>query len=130
MAFQVERHLDEVTPLLGLSVHTLGGAGDEILALCMFVEDQKEIVWRPTVGGAELINPLDRFEKHPLVEPVRIVRGGGGGLFDSHIEDEAAQAFNFIEEPMREVPQFWIPPDVSHRVEAAPLLLPEGGVFP
>ena len=96
----------------------------------MFVEDQKEILWRPAVCGAELVDSLDRFEKHPLVEPVRIVLGGRRGLFDSHIKDEAAQAFDFIEETMREVPQFWISQDVSHRVEAAPLLLPEGGMFP
>ena len=96
----------------------------------VFVEDQEEVVWRLTVCGAELIDPLDRFEKHPCVEPVGIVLGRRGCLFNTHIENEAAQAFDFIEETMREVPEFLVFQDISHGVEAAPLFLPEGGVFP
>ena len=58
-----------------------------------------------------------------------MVLGERRRLFDADIKDEAAEVFDFIEEPIREVPEFWIPQDISHRVEAAPLLLPEGGVF-
>lgn len=125
----MERHLDEVPPLLCLSVHTLCGSGDQVRALLVFVEDQEEVVWRLAVCGTEIIDPFDRFEKHSRVEPVGTVLDGRRRLFDADIKDEAAEGFDFIEEPIREVPEFWIPQDISHRVEAAPLLLPEGGVF-
>ena len=55
--------------------------------------------------------------------------GGRRRLFDADIKDEAAQGFDFIEEPIREAPELSIPQDISHRVEAAPLLLPEGECF-
>ena len=77
--------------------------------MLVFVEDQEEVVWRLAVYGAEIIDPFDRFEKHTLVEHIGTVLGGRGRLFDADIKDEAAEVFDFIEEPIREVPECWIP---------------------
>ena len=113
VAFQVERYLDQVPPSLCLSVHTLCGSSDQVRALLVFVEDQEEVVWRLTVCGAEIIDPFDRFEKHSRVEHIGTVLGERRRLFDADIKAKAAQAFDFIEEPIREVPEFSIPQDIT-----------------
>ena len=76
-----------------------------------------------------MIDPLDRFEKHSRIEHIGTVLGGRSGLFEANIKADAAEVFNFVEEPIREVPELLIFHDVSHDVEAAPLLFPEGGVL-
>ena len=96
----------------------------------VFVKDQEKVVWWLAVYGAEMIDPFDRFEKHPRVEHIRTVPGGRRSLFDSNVKDEAAEAFDFVEETIREFPEFWILANVVHSVETAPLLFPEGGGFP
>jgi hypothetical protein len=60
---------------------------------------------------------------------VRIVLGWCRGFLDPNVEDEAAEVFDLVEQPIREVPQFTISGHVVDGEEAGSLLFPYSGVL-
>ena len=73
---------------------------------------------------AELIDPLDCFEKDIVVEAIRAGRVRRSSLPDPDVEHKATDALDLVEHAVRECSQLAIPFHVGHRVEARPLLLP------
>lgn len=70
VALDMERGLDEMPPPFGAGVHALRGLRR---ALVVLVENQHELLRRIAVFGAELVDPLDRLQKHPRIKAVGIV---------------------------------------------------------
>ena len=124
VAFQMERRLDEIPAAFRSRIHAPRGGGDQGRSLIVFIENQDEILRWITILFAESVNPLDRLKKYPCVAPVRIVRPRLRGLLEPDIEDESAERFDLVEQPVGELPEFCVPRHVRDSVEARPLLFP------
>ncbi len=94
------------------------------------VAPEDELLRWLAVLAAIAVDALDRLQEHPRIEPVRIVRTRRRGLPDPDIEHEAAKPLDLVEQAVREPAKLGIPGHVRDRVEAGPLFLPQGGVFP
>ena len=125
----MEWRLDELSARLSPSVHASRGRGDQRGALIMLVENHDEIASRVRILFAELVDPLDRLDKHSRVEPVRTVRGWCRGLPEPDVEDEAAESLDLVEQSIRELSEHTISSHVCDGEEAGSLLLPHRGVF-
>ena len=95
----------------------------------MLVENQDERFRRIVVFAAMAVDPLDRLQEHPRIEPVRVMPTRRRGLPHADIEHEAAKPFDLVEQPVGEPSKLRIPGHVGQRVEACPLLLPQRGVL-
>ena len=80
VALQMEGRFDEMATPLASPIHALGRLRQERRTLLVLVENQDELFRRFAVLRAVAVDPLDRLEEHPRIEPIRIVRTRRRGL--------------------------------------------------
>ena len=89
VTLQMEGGFDEMAPPLALPIHALGRFDQKRRALLVLVENKGEPLRWLAVLRAVAVNPLDRLQEHPRVEPVRIVRARRRSFPHADIEHEA-----------------------------------------
>lgn len=123
-AFQLKRLLNKTFSLVGPPVHTLCSLGQQTGPPAVFIHQQHKVFGRRAVFLTELVNALDRFPKHALVQCSRIVYFRWLGLLSPKVEYETVELANGFKESNGEVAELVIAFHVFHRVKAGSFLFP------